>query len=257
MTTMNKLLFAVFLLASVPAFAQEAQHEFESFIEFYNDELHRTNFKPDHTSTRDSRVLFLQQVVQRYCHPHWAMKRADPGRLISDEAVVWIKPGAEYRKFGDFIISGGAANWRLGSHLDGALPGDQLLVSPLMPLPRAANTAGHLREPLPPGASYTVPGCKPQAPEPIPVPQPPARLVPAYEALGGDAFFRAQIGVPLQADMIEGGQGGLNDGSSVWFSRATYDILAAYMRGGAVDSAAIVKAHRNVWRGILGLPALP
>lgn len=93
-------------------------------------------------------------------------------------------------------------------------------------------------------------------PTPIPVPQPPAHMVPAYEALGGDAFFRSQIGVPLQSDMIEGGQGGLNDGSSVWFSRATYDILAAYMRGGAVDSATIVKAHRNVWRGILGLPAI-
>jgi hypothetical protein len=254
---MKRVLIALFLLASVPAFAQEAQHEFGVFVEFYNDELHRTGFKPDHTSTRDSRVLFLQQVLQRYCHPHWTMKRADPGRPISDEAIVWVKPGAEYRKFGDFIISGGAAHWSLGSHLDGFLPFGQLLVSPLSSLSQAAGTPGSVSEPLPPGASFAVPGCRPPAPDPIPVPQPPAHLVPAYEALGGDAFFRAQIGVPLLQDMIDGGQGGLNDGSSVWFSRATYDVLAAYMRGGTVDSSAIIKAHRNVWRGILGLPALP
>lgn len=80
--------------------------------------------------------------------------------------------------------------------------------------------------------------------------------VPSYGELGDDAFFRAQIGVPLQADMIEAGQS-LNDGSSVWFSRTTYEILTeALAAGRMIDPAPIVKKYRNQWRAILGLPPL-
>ena len=83
----------------------------------------------------------------------------------------------------------------------------------------------------------------------------PAPIIPSYEALGGDAFFRAMIGVPLQADYLMAGQT-LNDGSAVWFSRTTYSLMAALAgsNGAPVDVNGIVKKHRNEWRAILGLP---
>lgn len=84
---------------------------------------------------------------------------------------------------------------------------------------------------------------------------PPAPTIPSYESLGGDTFFRAMVGVPLAADMAVAGQP-LNDGSSVWFARLTYRLMAAYVVGGQVDSAPIVKSVRNEWRAILGLPPL-
>jgi hypothetical protein len=47
----------------------------------------------------------------------------------------------------------------------------------------------------------------------------------------------------------------LNDGSSVWFSRTTYEILAESMKAGhLIDAAPIVRKYRNQWRAILGLP---
>lgn len=88
---------------------------------------------------------------------------------------------------------------------------------------------------------------------PVPQPQPPT--MPSYEALGGDAFFRSQIGVPLQADYTLAGQT-LNDGSAVWFSRPIYRILEAYAKGQTPDTAAIIKSVRAEWRAVLGLPPL-
>lgn len=96
---------------------------------------------------------------------------------------------------------------------------------------------------------------------PIPgpgVPQPPSSIVfPSYGELGDDAFFRQMIGVPLQADMAHAGEA-LNDGSSVWFSRATYLLLVAKMRekmlgGPAIDPNAIVRDVREEWRAVLKL----
>jgi hypothetical protein len=47
----------------------------------------------------------------------------------------------------------------------------------------------------------------------------------------------------------------LNDGSSVWFSRTTYEILAESMKAGhLIDAAPILRKYRNQWRAILGLP---
>ena len=87
--------------------------------------------------------------------------------------------------------------------------------------------------------------------------QPPQPIIPSYAALGDDAFFRAHIGVPLEADMATAGQT-LNNGSAVWFSRTTYSLMAAMINaGGPVDPLPIVKKHRNEWRAILGLPPLP
>lgn len=85
-------------------------------------------------------------------------------------------------------------------------------------------------------------------------PPAPVLRIPSYGELGDDAFFRESIGKPLQADMMVAGQS-LNDGSSVWFSRTTYELLvAAITAGQAVDPAPIVTKYRNQWRAILRLP---
>ncbi len=47
---------------------------------------------------------------------------------------------------------------------------------------------------------------------PIPEPEPPM-TIPGYEEIGGDEFFRVNVGVPLEADMAMVGQP-LNAGSS-------------------------------------------
>lgn len=84
---------------------------------------------------------------------------------------------------------------------------------------------------------------------------PPVVRVPSYGELGDDAFFREMIGIPLQADMLAAGQQ-LNDGSAVWFSRATYRLMAAFMKanGQPIDAVGEVRIVRNEWRQILGLP---
>lgn len=86
-------------------------------------------------------------------------------------------------------------------------------------------------------------------------PPPPPLRIPSYGELGDDAFFRAFIGVPLQADMIMAGQQ-LNEGSAVWFSRAVYRLMSAFLRanGQPIDPAGEVRIVRNEWRAILGLP---
>ena len=92
---------------------------------------------------------------------------------------------------------------------------------------------------------------------PLPPLPPKPSAFPSYEDLGGDAFFRAMIGVPLQADMLMAGQQ-LNDGSSVWFSRLTYRLMRAFLQanGQPVDAAGEVRIVRNEWRSLLGLPQL-
>lgn len=107
----------------------------------------------------------------------------------------------------------------------------------------------------PVGAAWVKPNAAP-APEPPPHVCP-TLTVPSYAQLGDDAFFRAMIGVPLFADYAMAGQPP-NDGMSVWFSRATYRLLAAFIKaqGQPVDAVAEVKIVRNEWRAGLGLPAL-
>jgi hypothetical protein len=81
--------------------------------------------------------------------------------------------------------------------------------------------------------------------------------LPSYAELGDDVFFRAMIGVPLFADYLMANQSP-NDGMSVWFSRAIYRLMAAFINanGKPVDAAGEVKIVRNEWRGLLGLPPL-
>ncbi|MEO8680390.1 MAG: hypothetical protein ABI665_15165 [Vicinamibacterales bacterium] len=95
--------------------------------------------------------------------------------------------------------------------------------------------------------------------DPVPAPRP--LTLPSYEDLGGDAYWRAEIGVPLQADMAiktplhpEGQT--LNDGSTVWISRPIFRILHAYLSGQTPDRPAIIRSVRNEWRAVLGLPPL-
>lgn len=89
----------------------------------------------------------------------------------------------------------------------------------------------------------------------------PAVRVPSYAELGDDAFFRAMVGVPLFADYLMADAAGHpdarpNDGMSVWFSRAIYRLLAAFLtaNGQPIDPAGEVRIVRNEWRALLGLP---
>jgi hypothetical protein len=106
-----------------------------------------------------------------------------------------------------------------------------------------------------PPFAYTAP-TPPPTPQPTPPPQPGVHL-PSYAELGDDVFFRAMIGVPLFADYLMANQSP-NDGMSVWFSRAIYRLMAAFINanGKPVDAAGEVKIVRNEWRGLLGLPPL-
>lgn len=91
-------------------------------------------------------------------------------------------------------------------------------------------------------------GIVPSAPPAMP-------RIPSYAELGDDTFFRAMIGVPLFADYMAAQQNP-NDGMSVWFSRATYRLMAAFLKanGQPIDPAGEVRIVRNEWRALLGLP---
>lgn len=217
--------------------------EINRFAAFYRAELSRTGFKPDATSTRDTRVKFLQETVKRFCSPLLSMKRGSPTRPISDEVVVYVRT----REFRDFLRNGGTSNYEvLLSDETELLPMDQPLVNPL--------DLTTLTEPI--TTVPTVPGCSSvpvPEPEPEPTPIPPG--IPTYESLGGDQFFRDHVGVPLATDMREVGQH-LNDGSSVWFSRTAYDCIQARFQDPTVDIVPIALHHRNEWRAILNLPPI-
>lgn len=93
--------------------------------------------------------------------------------------------------------------------------------------------------------------------EPPIVPPPPAPTfrMPSYADLGDDAFFRAAIGVPLADDARLAGET-MNDGSSVWFSRGTYRLMAAALKhalaqGPAPNPAAEIKIVREEWRAVM------
>lgn len=103
--------------------------------------------------------------------------------------------------------------------------------------------------PLPTGVA--VPG----VPTPGPVQPPSVIRFPSYGEIGDDAFFRKEIGVPLQADVTHAGET-LNDGSTIWSSRASYLLIVATMKhrmglGPAVNPVEIGRSVRNEWREVL------
>lgn len=107
----------------------------ERFVTFYGQRCGRLNWQPDETTSREDRVQFLQATIKEYRiakrDKSFVMKRADERRPISDEAVVFTIAGADYRRFWDFIISGGSVAWKLSVHGDGEiLPAGQILVDP-------------------------------------------------------------------------------------------------------------------------------
>lgn len=161
-------------------------------------------------------------------------KRGNP-MDISDDALCFKGEGADF------------------DPTDGNAPRTVIDVIGAAGSPSAVPTWAIVTNPQKPvGAAWVQPG--PSAPPPHVCPPP---FIPDYEALGGDAWFRAEVGVPLQADMALAGQP-LNDGSSVWFSRPIFDCIAECVKAGKIiDRAPIVKKYRNQWRAILGLPSLP
>lgn len=94
----------------------------------------------------------------------------------------------------------------------------------------------------------------PGEPPVTPPPPPPSIRIPSYSDLGDDAFFRATVGVPLAADARLAGET-LNDGSSVWFSRLTYRLMAAALKhqmgGPSPNPLAEQKIVRGEWRAIM------
>lgn len=109
----------------------------------------------------------------------------------------------------------------------------------------------------PPFEGAIVGGDVPQPGEPPATPPPPAPSIriPSYGELGDDAFFRSAVGVPLAADAALAGES-MNDGSSVWFSRGTYRLMAAALKhqlgqGPAPNPAAEIKVVREEWRAVM------
>ncbi len=85
---------------------------------------------------------------------------------------------------------------------------------------------------------------------------PPTPPLADYNAMGDDAFFVGEIGVPLAADMAKAGQV-MNAGSASWIARTTFRVMRAFDKyGDHRQKAEIVKDVRNQWRAVLGLPPL-
>jgi hypothetical protein len=110
----------------------------ERFVAFYRGRAQGLGFKPDETTSREQRVRFLADTLVAFGKPGIVMKRADAGRPISDEVIVFTAPTfpGDHRRFWDFIKSGGTPGFQL--RIDGPgeiLPGptgseQQLLVDP-------------------------------------------------------------------------------------------------------------------------------
>lgn len=124
-----------------PADGPGVQDNMMRFATFYRAQCAHQGWQPNQFTTRDERVEFLRRAVLNFrsIFPHevkfW-MKRADAGRPISDEVVVWLTPGADYRRFWDFLASGGSAAWsvKVTAHDLGdgeILPAGQLIVDPV------------------------------------------------------------------------------------------------------------------------------
>jgi len=94
-----------------------------------------------------------------------------------------------------------------------------------------------------------------QIPDEVPVPIPPSQpcKFPSYSELGDDAFWRDNVGKPLEADYKEFNQV-MNDGSIVWSSQTMYDAMYWIVVDKMEPKAAVdrsVNKHRLEWRAAL------
>lgn len=111
------------------------------FATFYRAQCAQQGWQPNESTTREQRVEFLRRAVLNFraifpLEPKFWMKRADATRPVSDEVVVWLTPGSDYRRFWDFLANGGAPNWsvKVTAHDLGEgeiLPMGQLIVDPV------------------------------------------------------------------------------------------------------------------------------
>jgi hypothetical protein len=232
--------------------ALTASQEVDRFVQFYADTAKAAGWAPDETTSRDQRVQFLSETLKKYCSKVLVMKRASPTRPVSDEVVVSVLPGGEYRLFRDFIVSGGSSAWRYAftGPLE-QLPTDQPLVSPL--------DLSTLSEPV--AAAPTVPGCTGPVPTPGPgpgpgpTPTPPANTVP-FHPYDGDAKW-VPVSQQMEADYKEANGVGLDGGCGMWIARTIHDC---YMGENAqtppLTLEVSLKKHRAELRAALGLPPL-
>lgn len=228
---------AVFVITATVAHAQTAKQDFERFVAVYAAESQISGFKPDHTSTRESRVAFLQRVVKVFCSPYIAMKRGSATRPISDEVVVSLRPG-EVRLFVDFIRNGGSAGYEYIVGEPEHLPLDQPLVNPLT------------LERLPEGVlAPTVPNCMPTPGPILPTPDPePVPVKPSYPPYPPNEADVDAAGVALFADFAEAGQ---NPNSAMF--RFAFRVAYDWLTYSVESLTSSVTKHRAVWREILGL----
>lgn len=117
----------------------------QRFAVFYKNRCARLNFRPDQTSTRESRILFLQETVLEFratfpLEKLFYMKRASDTRPISDEVVVWLEVSPDYRRFWDFLASGGSADWHVKTSSGELGSGEILETSQPIVDPRTLNT---------------------------------------------------------------------------------------------------------------------
>lgn len=167
------------------------------------------------------------------------LKKTGSGAQIhghSEDGSLYLSDTPGQSQHVDFIVGAGGPNPQPGWAVD---------------VPRYSRSDW-----FPPSEHMPTEPDEPDEPEPPHV-CPPCPPIPGYEEIGGDAFYQAMVGVPLEADYTLVGQR-LNAGSAAWFSRTIYDIIVALMQanGAPVDVNAIVKKHRNEWRVVLGLPPL-
>lgn len=186
-------------------------------------------------SSRETRNAYLERVVgcAHWGHPtynpvpdkQWHCKDPDGpgGRPASDDVVVSMPTRYAY----DIIPGAGADGYRFEAH------GFDLGPEQFVFVPSKPNGAGFPEPEIPPAADDHK--C-------------PVLTVPGYEQLGGDTFFRNEVGVPLAEDYAEAGQT-LNDGSAVWCARTVYVLMKAAIEGKTVD----MRQRRNEWRAVLKL----
>jgi len=112
------------------------------FARFYRERCRRMVWAPDARTTHDEQMQFLRDTILEFRgttgDKSFVMKRADAGRPVSNEVIVFMADPAsgDYRRFWDFLRDAGRSNWTVldTEALLGRgtiLPPEQLLVDPV------------------------------------------------------------------------------------------------------------------------------